>query len=110
MEQIKSRMKDASAKLEFEKAAMLRDQARALGRIFEKQTVLDAKGNDQDVFNLFRESNSAGIQVLFIRNGRLLGTDFFFYEECEQVTDDNCLLYTSPSPRDGLLSRMPSSA
>ena len=23
---------------------------------------------------------------------------------------DNCLLYTSPSPRDGLLSRMPSSA
>ena len=24
--------------------------------------------------------------------------------------DNNCLLYTSPSPRDGLLSRMPSSA
>ena len=24
--------------------------------------------------------------------------------------DGNCLLYTSPSPRDGLLSRMPSSA
>ena len=24
--------------------------------------------------------------------------------------DDNCLLYTSPSPRDTLLSRMPSSA
>ena len=91
LEQIKSRMKDASSKLEFEKAAMLRDQARALGRIFEKQTVLDAKGNDQDVFNLFRESNSAGIQVLFIRNRRLLGTDFFFYEECEQVTDDNLL-------------------
>ena len=45
LEQIKSRMKDASVKLEFEKAAMLRDQARALGRIFEKQTDLDAKGN-----------------------------------------------------------------
>ena len=28
-----------------------------------------------------------------------------YKEECE-----NCLLYTSPSPRDGLLSRMPSSA
>ena len=26
------------------------------------------------------------------------------------VLDNNCLLYTSPSPRDGLLSRMPSSA
>ena len=26
------------------------------------------------------------------------------------LMDSNCLLYTSPSPRDGLLSRMPSSA
>ena len=26
------------------------------------------------------------------------------------IKDSNCLLYTSPSPRDGLLSRMPSSA
>ena len=31
-------------------------------------------------------------------------------EDIEAVADDACLLYTSPSPRDGLLSRMPSSA
>ena len=29
---------------------------------------------------------------------------------CVEVKFYNCLLYTSPSPRDGLLSRMPSSA
>ena len=29
---------------------------------------------------------------------------------CRQALAENCLLYTSPSPRDGLLSRMPSSA
>ena len=28
----------------------------------------------------------------------------------DDVQPDTCLLYTSPSPRDGLLSRMPSSA
>lgn len=89
--EIQRRMREAALNLEFEKAAMLRDQAKALRRIFEKQTVLDAKGNDQDVFNLFREAESAGIQVLFIRNGRLLGTDFFYYEECGQVSDDNLL-------------------
>ena len=37
-----------------------------------------------------------------------------FYPIWEAATLDewlyNCLLYTSPSPRDGLLSRMPSSA
>ena len=31
-------------------------------------------------------------------------------EESEEEEEKNCLLYTSPSPRDGLLSRMPSSA
>ena len=33
--------------------------------------------------------------------------DWFF---CQKKMDKDCLLYTSPSPRDGLLSRMPSSA
>ena len=32
------------------------------------------------------------------------------YEDIAQKTSYDCLLYTSPSPRDGLLSRMPSSA
>ena len=31
------------------------------------------------------------------------------YKELDLLSN-NCLLYTSPSPRDGLLSRMPSSA
>ena len=39
------------------------------------------------------------------------GQPFFSLELCEGgALDRNCLLYTSPSPRDGLLSRMPSSA
>ena len=36
--------------------------------------------------------------------------DSFSARQCVQDDDVNCLLYTSPSPRDGLLSRMPSSA
>ena len=41
-----------------------------------------------------------------------LGTAFLVgYKEQDEITDINtCLLYTSPSPRDGLLTRMPSSA
>ena len=42
-------------------------------------------------------------------NGLLSGNDncfVYFPDTCRQC----CLLYTSPSPRDGLLSRMPSSA
>ena len=35
---------------------------------------------------------------------------FYFYEIWESADHLNCLLYTSPSPRDATLSRMPSSA
>ena len=31
-------------------------------------------------------------------------------DKAKELTQKPCLLYTSPSPRDGLLSRMPSSA
>ena len=55
------------------------------------------------------------IPCLDVRSGRVVkGTNF---EGIKDVADPvemarmyNCLLYTSPSPRDGLLSRMPSSA
>lgn len=78
LRELEQRMEQSSKKLEYEKSAQYRDQIRAMSRIFERQMVLDVKGKDQDVFNLFREADSTGVQVLFIRNGRLLGTDFSF--------------------------------
>ena len=43
--------------------------------------------------------------VLEARNGKM-----FVLVDNEDRENEGCLLYTSPSPRDGLLSRMPSSA
>ena len=40
----------------------------------------------------------------------LLGWVWVYVHACQGLLLDFCLLYTSPSPRDGLLSRMPSSA
>ena len=46
------------------------------------------------------------------RNGPVVGLQQRYRDGLESLGDDftSCLLYTSPSPRDGLLSRMPSSA
>ena len=91
LQELEKRMKQSSKKLEFEKSAQYRDQIQAMRRIFARQMVLDVQGKDQDVFNLYRESDSTGVQVLFIRNGRLLGTDFFFFEDSCEATNDNLL-------------------
>ena len=88
---LEQKMKKSSERLEFEKSAQYRDQIQAIRRIFERQMVLEVQGKDQDVFNLFREADATGVQVLFIRNGRLLGTDFFFFEDSSEASDDNLL-------------------
>ena len=88
---LEQKMKKSSERLEFEKSAHYRDQIQAMRRIFERQMVLEVQGKDQDVFNLFREADATGVQVLFIRNGRLLGTDFFFFEDSSEASDDNLL-------------------
>ena len=91
IKELEQKMKQSSERLEFEKSAQYRDQIQAMHRIFERQMVLEVQGKDQDVFNLFREADSTGVQVLFIRNGRLLGTDFFFFEDSSEASDDNLL-------------------
>ena len=88
---LEQKMKKSSERLEFEKSAQYRAQIQAMRRIFERQMVVEVQGKDQDVFNLFREADATGVQVLFIRNGRLLGTDFFFFEDSSEASDDNLL-------------------
>ena len=68
-----------------------------------------------DIFNGLTE-NFNGNNYSFLGFDRLESYTEIFKEELTFFSDlkpqfiDICLLYTSPSPRDGLLSRMPSSA
>ena len=47
--------------------------------------------------------------VIWNRDG-LVHKGWVYFADENYITIETCLLYTSPSPRDGLLSRMPSSA
>ena len=89
--QLQTRMYASSEALDFEKAAKLRDQMKATQRTFEQQQFFSPANEDLDVFALHREADLAGIQVLFIRYGRLFATDFFFFEDAEKASDDNLL-------------------
>lgn len=70
---LERRMREASSALEYERAAALRDQIRAIDRVREEQRVATAKDVDQDVLGLFRQADQAEIALLSIRGGRLVG-------------------------------------
>ncbi|MBX3247754.1 MAG: excinuclease ABC subunit UvrC [Myxococcales bacterium] len=73
VEELEQRMKDASASLEFERAALYRDQLRAVERVREDQRVTAVKDVDQDVIGYFRQADQAEVAVLLVRGGRLVG-------------------------------------
>ncbi|MEW6446575.1 MAG: excinuclease ABC subunit UvrC [Bacillota bacterium] len=70
---LREEMEAAAAKLEFEKAAVLRDRLRALDTILARQRVVSNGEEDQDVVALGRRGNGAAAAVLQIREGRLVG-------------------------------------
>jgi excinuclease ABC subunit C len=77
---LRRQMEAASEALDFERAAQLRDQVRAIDQIVEKQKVVNADTLDEDVIAFARANGDACVQVFFIRGGKLVGRDYFVLE------------------------------
>ena len=71
------RMRAAAEDLEFERAAVLRDQVRAIERVHEGQKVLHLTSENLDVIAAVQSKGEAWVEVFFIRQGKLIGRDHF---------------------------------
>ncbi|MFA0812222.1 excinuclease ABC subunit UvrC [Microbulbifer epialgicus] len=78
--ELADQMDEASKRLEFEKAARLRDQISALRRLQAEQ-VAEGDTGDVDVLGVASEGGSCCVHVLFIRQGRILGSRSYFPSE-----------------------------
>ncbi|BCJ61301.1 excinuclease ABC subunit UvrC [Micromonospora endophytica] len=79
-------MAEASAELEFERAARLRDDIAALRRAMEKQTVVLGDGTDADVVAFADDPLEAAVQVFNVRGGRVRGQRGWVVEKTEELT------------------------
>lgn len=70
---IEAEMAEAAEATEFERAATLRDRAAALRQITERQKVLSSEGMDRDVVAVVKDERMAAVQMMFVRNGKLIG-------------------------------------
>ncbi len=77
---LETRMHQAAANLDFERAALIRDRIRAARNIVEQQRFIGAAPLDEDCVAAARdpETGNAVVQILFVRQGRLIGRDHFW--------------------------------
>jgi excinuclease ABC subunit C len=71
--ELEHQMNAASAELDFERAARLRDDIAALKRALEKQAVVLGDGTDADVVAFADDDLEAAVQVFHVRGGRVRG-------------------------------------
>jgi excinuclease ABC subunit C len=79
-------MKAASGAEEYERAARLRDDIKALERALEKQAVVLGDGTDCDVIALAEDPLEAAVQIFYVRGGRIRGQRGWVLEKVEDVT------------------------
>ncbi len=91
VDMLKKRMEEASEKTEYERAAELRDRIARIEGALEKQKIISSGFENQDVVGMTFEGGQADIQVLFIRNGMVLGRKDFFLDDVRGMMDEEVL-------------------
>jgi len=86
LRRLETEMRQAAAAEEFERAARLRDDARALQRALEKQAIVLGDGTDCDVIALAEDQLEAAVQVFYVRGGRVRGQRGWVVDKVEDIS------------------------
>ena len=115
---LRQEMESHSDALRFEQAAVTRDKLRAVERTMEQQKMAAFSRAEHDVIGMARAEDEACLQVMQVRNGKLIGREHFIVEGARDVTDAVVLgaflqqyyATTDALPRALLVPHMPAGA
>ncbi|MDP2744604.1 MAG: excinuclease ABC subunit UvrC, partial [Dehalococcoidia bacterium] len=88
---LKRQMAQAAANLDFEKAALLRNQIQAIQQVIEGQKLATAVRGDLDAIAFVQSNDLAYVETFFIRNGKLTGRDHFLLEGVRDLEPEEIL-------------------
>ncbi|MDQ4100344.1 MAG: excinuclease ABC subunit UvrC, partial [Chloroflexota bacterium] len=78
LEGLEEEMDQAAEAWNFERAAELRDRVTAVKHVLERQKIVSPRGTNADVIAVAQGAGGdAGVQVGFLRNGKIIGSEFF---------------------------------
>ena len=88
---LKEEMQELSSKLEFEKAAIVRNKILAINSLVEKQKIFKVSEADEDFINMYSDGESSCVQIFFLRDGKVSGREHFIIENTTYETEDSIL-------------------
>ncbi|MBV4397150.1 excinuclease ABC subunit UvrC [Advenella alkanexedens] len=91
IDDIEKRMMAASDALEFEQAAVLRDQMHALATVLHQQSMEEAGGGDVDIIAVEMLGGKVCVNLAMVRGGRHLGDKAFFPAQTDGDTPSDVL-------------------
>jgi len=107
---LRSQMEEASEALEYEKAAILRDQIYAIKKVFEKQSIVAGMYANWDIIGLARSGDASTLAVLKVRDGVVQGQEVHHLSRIIEETDQEILsvfirqfYQQSPVPKEIIL-------
>ena len=81
----------ASAALEYEKAARLRDRLQSVTKAIEKQQIVGEKNEDIDLIGIAQDELEAAIQIFYVRKGRVVGRKGFILDKVEDLSQSGLI-------------------
>jgi excinuclease ABC subunit C len=93
LQRLEAEMRGAAANLEFELAARARDRLASVRKVIEKQQMVTERREDLDCFGIAEDELEAGVQVFYVRRGRVVGRKGFIVDKVEDLDRPQLLAY-----------------
>ena len=91
IKKLEEEMFEMSAKMDFEKAAKIRDKIQAIKSISERQKIVSSPDDEQDIVAFAKDGDISCAQIFFVREGKLIGREHFIIEDIEETTSGEIL-------------------
>ena len=87
LKDLQEEMLEEANKMNFEKAAYIRDRMLAIQRVNEKQKVSNITENNIDVIGIAKSEIEVCIEIFFVRGSKMVGREHYFFQDIREMED-----------------------
>ena len=87
LKDLQAQMLEEANKMNFEKAAYIRDRMLAIQRVNEKQKVSNISENNIDVIGIAKSEIEVCVEIFFVRGSKMVGREHYFFQDLKEMED-----------------------